>query len=149
MRSFSKAFGLAGIRLGYLIGSKKNIEYVSKTRTGYESNSISTEIASFFIDNHKVIKLYQKNVKEGLKYLKEKFNNLKIENTGGLNSNFIFINLKNEIKKKRITNFLKKNNIYVRSSWPKPYHKGILISGAPINILKKFYKIFFKAYKLY
>ena len=113
MRSFSKAFGLAGIRLGYLIGSKKNIEYVSKIRTGYESNSISIEIASFFMDNNHVIKLYQKNVKEGLKYLKEKFNLLNIENTGGLNSNFIFINLKSVIKKKKITNFLKKNHIYV------------------------------------
>ena len=101
------------------------------------------------MDNNHVIKLYQKNVKEGLKYLKEKFNLLNIENTGGLNSNFIFINLKSVIKKKKITNFLKKNHIYVRSTWPKPYHKGILISGAPLNILKKFYKIFIKAYKLY
>ena len=52
MRSLSKAFGLASIRIGYLLGSKGNIDYVSKTRSGYETNSISMEIAIFFIENY-------------------------------------------------------------------------------------------------
>ena len=46
MRSFSKAFGLAAIRLGYMIGNSDIINYISKTRTGYESNTVSVAIAS-------------------------------------------------------------------------------------------------------
>ena len=58
IQSFSKAFGLASIRLGYLLGNTSNIDYVSKTRTGYESNSISIAIASFFIDNYYLVENY-------------------------------------------------------------------------------------------
>lgn len=32
-QTFSKAFGLAGIRLGYIVSNEENIEYLSKTRS--------------------------------------------------------------------------------------------------------------------
>ena len=147
MRSFSKSFGLAGTRVGYIVGSEKNINYISKTRTGYETNSISIEIVSFFIDNYQVIKKYQKSVQSGLAYLKDKLSKNNIENNGGLNSNFIFVNLKNNIKKKKIINNLKLKKIYVRGNWPKPFDKGILISGAPLIQMKKFFYNFIKEYK--
>ena len=70
MRSFSKAFGLAGIRIGYLLGNPKQIDYVSKTRTGYEINSVSMEICSFFIERFHVVEEYIQQVKDGLSYLK-------------------------------------------------------------------------------
>ena len=38
MRSFSKAFGLAGIRLGYLIGNNENIDYVSDIWSDWYDN---------------------------------------------------------------------------------------------------------------
>ena len=73
MRSFSKAFGLAGIRLGYLIGNSENIDYISKTRTGYESNSVSMGIASFFIDRYDIVLEYVREVKDGLNFLKHQY----------------------------------------------------------------------------
>ena len=147
MRSFSKSFGLAGIRLGFIIGNKKVIDYVSKTRTGYESNSVSIEIASFFLDNFSEIKNYQKDVKRSLIYLKQKLSQNNIENTGGLNSNYLYINFKNIKKKKYIIEQLRRKSIFVRGNWPKPFDTGILVSGAPLTIIKKFYNTFLKAYK--
>ena len=147
MRSFSKSFGLAGIRLGFLIGSKKIIDYVSKTRTGYESNSVSIEIASFFLDNFSEIKKYQKDVKKGLIYLKRKLFENNIENTGGLNSNYLYINFKSIKKKKYIIEQLRKKSIFVRGNWPKPFNKGLLVSGSTLKIMKRFYNTFLKAYK--
>ena len=88
MRSFSKAFGLAGIRVGYLLGTEKNIDYVSKTRTGYETNSVSIEVASFFIDNFTIVEEYIKSVKEGLNYLKTKLKELELEFNGGNTGQF-------------------------------------------------------------
>lgn len=149
MRSFSKAGGLAGIRLGYLIGNKKNIEYVSKIRGGYETNILSMEVASFFIDNYKIIKNQIIEVKKGFNYLKNNLLSRKIEFNGGINGNYIFINLKNEKKSKFIVNFLKKNKIFVRSNWPKPFNQGFSIAGVDLSTMKKFLIKFNKAHETY
>ena len=147
LQSFSKAFGLAGIRLGYILGTKKNIEYISKMRTGYETNSLSLAIAEYFIKNYKLIKKYVESVREGLDYLKIELDKIKIEHNGGINGNYLFINLKSKKISQEITLRLKKENIYVRGNWPKPFNKGILVSGGPKKIMKIFFICFLKHYK--
>lgn len=147
MRSFSKAGGLAGIRLGYLIGSKKNINYVSKIRGGYESNTLSLEIASFFIDNYKIIKNQIKRIKEGFFYLKKNLKKEKIDFIGGTHGNYIFIDFKNKKKASFIVNFLKNNKIIVRSNWTKPFDRGFSFAGLDLINMKIFYKNFVKGLK--
>ena len=147
MRSFSKASGLAGLRVGYLIGEKSNINYVSKIRAGYETNTISMEIVSFFIDNYKIITNQIKLVKAGLKYLQNKLKKDKIEFNGGFNGNYIYINLKSAKKTSFVLNYLKKNKIFVRGGWPKPFDQGFSVTGSKKNIMKKFYLNFKKALK--
>lgn len=44
LRTFSKAVGLAGIRLGYMIANKKIIGYINKVRSPYNVNILSQEI---------------------------------------------------------------------------------------------------------
>ena len=146
MRSFSKAFGLASIRLGYILGNKKNIEYVSKIRTGYESNSFSLEVASFFMSHKKEIYTYIREVKYGFKYFKNKLDKLKVEYNGGNHGCFIYVKLKSKKFATHIIKQLKKRNIFVRGGWPKPYEKGILISGSTFKNFKKFSNEFFKIY---
>ncbi len=144
MRSFSKAFGLAGIRLGYLISSKKNIEYISKVRTGYESNTLSIKVAEYFLSNMNITKKYIFEIKEGLKYLKEELDKNNIKNFGGLNSNYIFIDFENMNYKKKIYKKLIKNNIILRNNWAKPFDKGLLVSGTNKKNMKKLLFILLK-----
>ena len=147
MRSFSKAFGLAGIRLGYLIGSKKNIEYISKIRSGYETNTISSEVASFFIDNYKVIIKNINEVKQGLQYLKHNLNKANIECNGGKTGNYIFINLKSRKINSTVVNKLKHKKIYVRSGWPSPFDRGFCLSGSSEKNMKFFFNSLIKILK--
>ncbi len=149
MRSFSKAFGLAGIRLGYVIGSNENINYISKTRTGYETNSISQAVATFFIDNYNVIDEYINEVKLGLNYLKEKLQQSNIEFASGEAGNFLFINLKDRKLSEGIVQFLNKKNIYIRGGWPKPFDQGFSVTGAPISTMKIFYNSFIEGLKVF
>ena len=144
LRSFSKAFGMAGIRLGYAISSKKNINYIAKTRGGYETNNLSVIASSVLIDNYNEVENYVFEVKEGIKYLKFKLDKLNIKYIGGDNGNYIFIILKNKKTAESILKLLITKKIFIRGGWPKPYDNGLLISGAPVNILKKFYKNFEK-----
>ncbi|MCF8008972.1 MAG: histidinol-phosphate transaminase [Halanaerobiales bacterium] len=54
-RTFSKAFGLAGIRLGYLVGSKELIEQVNRVLKPYNINSITSMIGRIILKKNKLI----------------------------------------------------------------------------------------------
>ena len=147
MRSFSKAFGLAGARIGYMISEKKKIKIFSNTKGGYETNMLSAAAANFSLDNYALTRKYTKDVSTGFLYLKNKLKELKINYYGGTNSNFIFINFKNQIVAKNIFYKLKKNKIAVRYGYPKPFNKGILLTGCPLKEIKLFFSIFKKIYE--
>jgi histidinol-phosphate aminotransferase len=60
MRSFSKAYGLAGARIGYMISSKDNIKTFNTVKGGYETNILSASAAEFIIKNNHIVKDYVK-----------------------------------------------------------------------------------------
>jgi len=142
MRSFSKAFGLAGIRLGYIVGNKKYIEYISKMRTGYETNTLSMAVANFFINHENIVYKYIQDIKNGFRYLKNELDNLGIEYNGGKTSNFLYINLKDKYINNMVVTRLKEQNIFVRGGWPEPFSTGFAVTGAPKDILAKFLDAF-------
>ncbi|MBN4050732.1 MAG: histidinol-phosphate transaminase [Alkaliphilus sp.] len=45
LRTLSKAFGLAGLRIGYLISSTTNIDFLNRVRMPYNINSFSSKLA--------------------------------------------------------------------------------------------------------
>jgi len=51
LRTFSKAFGLAGARLGYAVASEETMEHLRKLRPPFSVNSLSLTIASFMLDH--------------------------------------------------------------------------------------------------
>ncbi|MCA9766495.1 MAG: histidinol-phosphate transaminase [Carnobacterium sp.] len=44
LRTFSKAMGLAGIRLGYMIADKESIRYINRVRSPYNVNTLTQEM---------------------------------------------------------------------------------------------------------
>ena len=54
-RTFSKAFGLAGVRLGYIISNILNISTINKIRNGKEVNSLAQFCASIVLQNYHFI----------------------------------------------------------------------------------------------
>ncbi len=63
-RTFSKAFGLAALRLGYMVSSEKMIEQCSKIRGPYDINQFACYAAQVVLDQVDEIKSYAKNVME-------------------------------------------------------------------------------------
>lgn len=57
-RTFSKAWGAAGIRTGYLVASAPLIELVSKVQLTYPITGVSVKFASFLLDNYEYIENY-------------------------------------------------------------------------------------------
>ena len=141
MRSFSKAFGLAGARIGYLISSKTNIRFFKNTKGGYETNILSAKALEFVLENIKYSENYIKDVLSGSSFIKKKLNDLKLKYYGGINGNFIFIEFKtskiaNEIHKKLI-----KNKVVTRYGFSKLFEKGILVTIGPLREMRIFLRI--------
>ena len=61
-RTFSKALGMAGCRIGYLVSNDKVIEYLLKFRPMYEVNSFGVMTAQIIIDNIQLFYNYCKDV---------------------------------------------------------------------------------------
>ena len=86
LRTFSKLYGLAGLRIGYGIGSKYIIETMQKIRQPFNLNSLALKAAELALDEESHIKkslllnqkgkqfLYNQLDKLGLKYLKTEAN---------------------------------------------------------------------------
>ena len=96
LRTFSKAYGLAGLRAGYIVSNYKNIHQLNSLRPMYEINSVGILAANTLVKNYKFYRKYLNEFQEGkkffIKFLKNK--NIKFLKT---NANFILLqNIKNE-----------------------------------------------------
>lgn len=108
LKTFSKAYALAGIRLGYAISSFDLIDTINVCKPPYNLSTLSQLAASIAINNKD---LYKEQIDEIIKLKDELYNNLK---DLGLNptysySNFIFLKLND-----KIYDNLLKNKIYIR-----------------------------------
>ena len=56
LRTFSKAYGLAGLRSGYIVSNKNNIDQLYKYRPMYEINSIAALASEEILKNERIQK---------------------------------------------------------------------------------------------
>ena len=89
MRTFSKSYALAGLRLGYAVASENIIEGLMKLKDSYNVDMLSQEIAiAAYLDNDYFLRRV-KEVKEMRSYLKKELENLGFYCVD-TSSNFIF-----------------------------------------------------------
>ena len=69
LRTFSKIYGLAGLRVGYGIASERLNFYMNKVRQPFNVNSLAQIAAMAALNDDEHIKKSQKNNREGLDYL--------------------------------------------------------------------------------
>ncbi len=73
LRTFSKSFGLAGIRIGYGMGSRELIQYLHKVRQPFNVNSIAQAGALAALDDRFFLWRTKYLVARGRKYLYRRF----------------------------------------------------------------------------
>lgn len=140
MRTFSKAFGLAGLRLGFMISAPENIEYLSKTRPLVESNTLSTGIAEYMLDHPEHMQNHVREVKEGSEYLQKEFTKLGLKWFGGNYTNGILVFLDSESEVYDLIGYLKKRKIYIRGAFEPPYNVCIRVSIGQREMMEIFIK---------
>ena len=113
IRTYSKFFGLAGLRIGHIMCSKKIIQAINCIRPPHDISNLSLKILEYFLKKKK--DTYLSEFYKSKKYindycLRKKFNFVLTE------ANFFHIFFE-EIKIQKILVELKKNNILAKSNY--------------------------------
>ncbi len=147
LRTFSKYFGLASLRVGFLISNKKNVNYLSKFRGGYEINTPTMEIIKNIVIKSNFFKLRKKELEKSKEYLLTQFKkyNIRVKSFG--NANYLCVSVKNNSNVKKIFKVFLKNKIVIKYNLPDPFRDCILFTLSNLKDAKKIFNIFIKEYK--
>jgi len=97
LRTFSKAYGLAGFRIGYGIARKEIITYLNKIRQPFNVNAVAQCAALAALDDAEYMMKSKKLVRVGREYFYSELKRLGLEYVAS-ETNFILVNLKRNSK---------------------------------------------------
>lgn len=141
-RTFSKAFGIAGLRVGYLISQKENIKNLEKVRQTHEVTSVSAKFAEYLLKHPNIFQQYAKDLKESKEYLRKECALLNIE-TLVSHTNFVFLRLPAGLDGKEIVQQLEKRKILIKGPFKDVPIDGLIrITIGPVSQMKEFMKVF-------
>lgn len=119
-RSFSKAFALAGLRIGYLIANPRTLAIVNKIRVGKNVNSIAQIAAEAALTDQAHLKNYVREVVENREWLVQTLSTMGYTVQTTL-ANFILVKVENPTG---FASHLKNERIYVRDRSYMPQMEG-------------------------
>ena len=70
-RTFSKALGCAGLRIGYLVGGDEIMEVINKFIPTYEVSSISAKFGLYILENYSIVEDYIKLIHKEKEIIKK------------------------------------------------------------------------------
>ncbi len=148
-RTLSKAWGLAALRIGFLIGNEELIEELSKYKTPYNISSLSQEIAKIYLEdskellnNIKIIISERERLYKVLKEVEEEvFNKYKEYKIKVYNSKGNFIYGKTTIKDKLIKS-LEEEDIKIRYFQDNSFRITIGLEEENTKVSKAIKKVF-------
>lgn len=114
-RSFSKAYGLAGLRIGYGVSRPEIIGYLERVREPFNVNILAQAAALAAIDDKAFLKNTLSHVEREKKFLYSAFREMGLEYINSA-TNFILVNVKNDCK--LVFSKLLKTGIIVRDMKP-------------------------------
>jgi len=112
LRSFTKSYGLAGIRIGYGLGPKNFVSVLNKIKIPWNVSGLAQHAALSAISTPNYLHKSKKLIKTESRFLKNKIS--KLQNFELYDSTTNFILIKSKIKSSIIQKKLLKNKILIR-----------------------------------
>ncbi len=112
LRTFSKAYGLAGLRIGYGMGSSEIIDAINKVRQPFNVNRVAQIAAGAALEDTKFISETRTMNETGMNYLKSELKDIGVEYVESY-ANFLLIDLKTDADS--VSDKLLKRGVIVRS----------------------------------
>ena len=147
LNSFSKIFGLPGLRFGYCFSNKQKIKEINTCRLAIELPAQTIEYSRQILNNWNIeLKKKIHNINISRRFAINKFNRIGIQ-TLNKNINSVCFYCKDKKEKNNLINFMRKRKIYINSVNSK-YHTNLInittTNKKNLNIffsqLNKFYK---------
>ena len=110
-RTFSKAFGLAGLRIGYVIANRKIINNLNKIKNIKSVNSLAIQAANAALDDIDYFKNCINEINSSKDLYYKEINKLKKVKTFDSLGNYLLLQTENPSE---LINFFKENKILVR-----------------------------------
>jgi len=121
LRSFSKAYGLGGIRIGYGFAHSDLINNLLKVKVPFEPSSLAQVAGLAALDDDEFLSRTLELNEKGMKYIKEELELLKVRFIPSI-ANFITTIWESETKATNLTNDLLEKGVIVRQltafGWP-------------------------------
>lgn len=96
LQTFSKSFGLAGIRLGIAIANPEIIQYMLKVKAPYNVNKLTAKTALDAFDHMELMKFNIEKIREEKEYVAEQLNHAEeVENVYPSDANFLLFKIRN------------------------------------------------------
>ncbi len=112
LRTFSKIYGLAGLRVGYGFSSEQIIDYMNRVRQPFNVNRLAQVGASAALDDIEFVSATLRLTREGLTYLREKLDGLGLEY---LPTETNFLMIKVPLSANEIYEMMLKQGVIIRS----------------------------------
>ncbi|MDE1766317.1 MAG: threonine-phosphate decarboxylase [Thaumarchaeota archaeon] len=112
LRSMTKSFGLAGLRVGYGLGSKKMVEILNRIKIPWNVSGIAQEAATKALSSRSHLEKTRRLVEKERKFLKNSIS--KISGFQCYDSDANFVLIKSQKNSKQLQKKLLKKNILIR-----------------------------------
>lgn len=113
LRTFAKAYGMAGVRLGYGLGHEYLIDYVNRIKLPFEPNILAQAAGLAALHDDEYLERTLLNNEEGMAYLTSEFDKMGLQRTPS-HANFIMIEMGAQEKVAHIHEGLLRHGIAIR-----------------------------------
>lgn len=144
LRTFSKLFSLAAVRMGMMISNPTFIGYVKKAMPSFEVNAIALKFGEHFMQHTELIEELKKAEAEGKAYALETLENAGYQTYVSC-GNFIFIEPKKPVSEVR--DALRERKILIKTYGNEFLKKYIRVSTGSKKAMKNFLDAFFEVEK--
>ncbi|MCL4491449.1 MAG: aminotransferase class I/II-fold pyridoxal phosphate-dependent enzyme, partial [Nitrospirae bacterium] len=126
-RTFSKAFGIAGLRAGLIISNEERISDLRKVKPISEINGVAVKVIEFFLDRMDIVKTHVAEVNRGREVVQKHAEALGIK-THGVTGNSILLRMKNIDEVSALVAAAREKGYLIKGSLPYPAEKCIRIT---------------------
>lgn len=140
LRTFSKAFGLAGIRFGFLVSNKSIVEYVTRVTSPFNVSTVTQRLIVLALKNWKYFKGRIQYVIKERNWLQNNLAKIDGITPYPSDANFILFKVtKNNLSSSTIVNRLESRNVWVKDRGNLPLLKNcVRVSVGTRNMNKAF-----------
>jgi histidinol-phosphate/aromatic aminotransferase/cobyric acid decarboxylase-like protein len=147
MRTFSKFFGAASIRVGYVVGPPSLIKFIDAARPSGEIAGPSMAAATVLLDHHSFMVREARDIASTRDWLRHKISELGVRVWGSAGFSLL-VEFRSRAEAETVATTLALRGVYVKSGFPLPVEKCIMLACGKLPMMQRFFTEFEGALRL-